>query len=235
MLSPSVPEEVIILAGGLGTRLQTAVPDLPKCLAPINGRPFLDYLLTYLKGQQIKRFIFALGYRHEMIEQYIQSTYPGMDAVFSVEPALLGTGGAIRLAAKKAEQENVFIVNGDTFYQVDLKQLFCLHKEKQAACTLALKPMQDFDRYGSVELAPDQHIRQFHEKKKRKDGLINGGVYMLHLPSFLPLPWPEKFSFETDYLEAQVITGKIFGNVQDAYFIDIGIPDDFARASHELK
>lgn len=230
-----VLDEAIILAGGLGTRLQASVPDVPKCLAPINGRPFIDYLIDFLIAQQIRRFIFSLGYRHEMIIDHIQSYYPNMDSVFVIEASPLGTGGAIRLSAENALQEDVVIVNGDTLYKTDLAEMLSLQVEKKADCTLALKPMKNFERYGSVELATDLRIIQFHEKKKRTDGLINGGVYLLHVPAFLKHPWPEKFSFEKDFLEVKKNEWKLYGAVQDKYFIDIGIPEDFQRASLELK
>ncbi len=114
------------------------------------------------------------------------------------------------------------------------------HAEKKSACTLALKPMKDFDRYGVVELNEDSSVRSFKEKQFYQSGLINGGVYALNVASFLKEDLPEKFSFEKDYLEKNVNSfnqaqPKLYGSVQDEYFIDIGIPEDYERAQTELK
>lgn len=226
--------EAIILAGGLGTRLKDAVPGLPKCMAPVSGRPFLDYLITYLKEQGIGRFIFALGHMHEQIEDHIRKNHPGLDVSFSVEREPLGTGGALLLACKQVTEPDVFIMNGDTLYNVSIEPFSSFHRQHGALCTIALKPMKDFDRYGVVETDKDGHIISFLEKKPYRAGLINGGVYALHVSSFLKLGLPAKCSFEKDFLETYVGSMKMMGMPDDSYFIDIGIPEDYERAGREL-
>ena len=230
--------EAIILAGGLGTRLREVVADRPKCMALINGKPFLHYLIDYLQKEGITHFIFSVGYMHEMIEDYLKSIHPGINYQISLEVDPLGTGGGIKLACKLAGGENVLVCNGDTMYKVNIAELSLFHESNQAACTLTLKPMQDFDRYGVVELNDDQSILSFKEKMFYKEGLINGGVYALNAKRFLAENLPEKFSFEKDFLEKKIDSLKnnseIFGCVQDNYFIDIGIPEDYKRAETEI-
>ena len=226
--------ECIILAGGLGTRLRSAVPDLPKCMAPVAGKPFLQYLIDYLLQQGVTKFIFSLGYMHEVIEDFIQQQYPALQFSIALENEPLGTGGAIYLACKNATQENLLVLNGDTMFKVNINELMSFHLQHNAACTLSLKPMHNFDRYGVVEINKDGFIQSFKEKQFYESGQINGGVYALNVSSFNHIPFHEKFSFEKDYLEKYYSTEKMMGMIQDEYFIDIGIPADFERAGNEL-
>lgn len=227
-------QEAIILAGGLGTRLRDAVPGLPKCMAPVNNKPFIYYVVTHLQKQGIRRFIFSLGYRSEAFTNYIAELLPDGNYELVIEKEPLGTGGAIRLACTYVHHPNVVVVNGDSIFKTNIAEQERIHTEKNAHCTLALKPMDNFERYGVVELNADQSIASFKEKQHYAKGLINGGVYLLNAPLFLQEGLPEKFSFETDYLQAFYNTRRIFGVVQDGYFIDIGIPEDYRRAQIEL-
>ncbi len=232
-------KEAIILAGGLGTRLQSVVSDVPKCMAPVAGKPFLHYVICFLEKNGINHFIFSVGYMHKMIEEYLAKNHVQLKYTISLENEPLGTGGAIRLACNKCCEKNVLICNGDTLYKIDLSALSRLHEEMNAACTLSLKPMHYFDRYGVVELNEDHSVKSFKEKQYYTSGLINGGSYALNIKSFLNENLPEKFSFEKDYLEKNIKNkanekAKLYGIIEDAYFIDIGIPEDFARAQEEL-
>lgn len=228
-------KEAIILAGGLGTRLREAVPDLPKCMAPVAGKPFLSYVIDHLRMQGVERFIFSLGYKWGVIEEYLQKEYPTLDYTSVIEEEPLGTGGAIHLAIQKTSSQNVVIANGDTLFKIKLEEVSALHDTQKAECTLALKSMQNFDRYGVVEINGDRKITSFKEKQFYQSGLINGGVYLLNKENFLSCPFPEKFSFEKDYLEKFCAEGKFYGSVQDGYFIDIGIPGDYQKAQSDLK
>jgi D-glycero-alpha-D-manno-heptose 1-phosphate guanylyltransferase len=227
-------DQAIILAGGLGTRLRSAVPDLPKCMAPVAGKPFLAHVINYFQKQGVRSFVFALGYKSEVIIDYIASSHPGLQANWSIEQELLGTGGAIKLACAKATSENVVILNGDTIFKIDLPALSAMHQQSRADCTLTLKPMTNFDRYGVVEVERDGRIASFREKQFYESGLINGGVYALNLSSFMKESFPEKFSFEKDYLEAKFTDRPMFAQVQDEYFIDIGIPVDYEKAQKDF-
>ena len=225
--------EAIILAGGLGTRLQSVIGDLPKCLAPVAGRPFLSYLLDSSKKQGIKKFIFALGHKTDQIEAFVKKSLPEGSYIFSTEEEPLGTGGAIYKACGRAEGPNVIVLNADTYFGITYSNLAIIHELKKADCTLALKPMKAFDRYGAVEIEK-QTVTGFGEKKYHKEGLINGGVYALSVPSFLQKSFPASFSFERDYLEKNYRSGKFLAMVSNAYFVDIGIPEDYQRAQEEL-
>jgi D-glycero-alpha-D-manno-heptose 1-phosphate guanylyltransferase len=226
--------EAIVLAGGMGTRLKDAVPDLPKCMAPINGIPFITYLIKHLQAEGIQRFVFALGYRSEMIEGYLQANRSWINASCSIEEKQLGTGGAIQKAMKITTSENVLIVNGDTLFKANIHAVANLHDVTNAICTLALKPMNDSSRYGSVRIDEHQQVTGFGEKNTHGKGLVNGGVYLLNRQQWDANNWPETFSFETDFLQKKYRSQKLIGIVQDEYFIDIGIPEDYAKAQTEL-
>ena len=226
--------ECIILAGGLGTRLREAVPGLPKCMAPVAGRPFMYYVINYLLEQKVQHFIFSLGYMHDVIQEYINDEFPLLDLQYSIEDEPLGTGGAIKLACKKTSTDNILMLNGDTMYKIHVNKLLTFHTEYDAACTIALKPMHDFDRYGVVEINQQNYIQSFKEKQFYRSGLINGGAYALNMASFLSLSLPEKFSFEKDYLEKFHSQQNMMGLIQDEYFIDIGITEDYKKANVEF-
>lgn len=227
--------EAIILAGGSDTRLSDTVPDLPKCMTPVNGKPFLLYVIRYLLSQGIKRFIFSLGYKHEMIEEFLNNQFPTIDFENSLEKEPLETGGAILLACEKAKEKNVLIINGNIFYKVDVGAISSFHEKQRADCTLVLKPLENFDRYGVVEVDNDNIVTNFKEKKFYESGLINGGVSVLNIKKFLSKTFPEKFSFEKDFLGKEYLNGSIHGIIKDEYFIDIGIPEDYAKTQKELK
>ncbi|NOT52694.1 MAG: HAD-IIIA family hydrolase [Chitinophagaceae bacterium] len=227
-------KEAIILAGGLGTRLRDTIPDLPKCMAPVAGRPFLFYVINYLRSQGIEKFIFSLGYKHEAIEDYLDDQFSTLNYQLSIEDEPLGTGGAIQLACFKTTEENVLVANGDTIFSVDLHDAFTFHLHNMAECTLLLKPMENFNRYGVVETDTDNLVKSFREKQFYAKGNINGGVYFLNKNKFLDEEFPAKFSFEQDYLEKFYQDRRIYGLVQDEYFIDIGIPEDYQRAQTEF-
>jgi D-glycero-alpha-D-manno-heptose 1-phosphate guanylyltransferase len=218
----------------LGTRLRNVVSDLPKCMAPVNGKPFLAYVVDHFQQEGINDFIFSVGYKYKVIEEYLKDQLSIINYQLSIEEEPLGTGGAIKKACSLAKNKNVFVTNGDTLFKANTSALQIFHVQKNADCTLALKPMKNFDRYGVIELNEDDSIKSFNEKKFYQEGLINGGLYMLNVENFLSELFPEKFSFETAYLEKYYHQHKMFGLIQDKYFIDIGIPEDYERAQKEL-
>ncbi len=226
--------EVIILAGGLGTRLQNLLPGIPKPMVPVNDRPFLSYLLGYLKKFNPTRIILSVGYRHEQIADYFGNQFSGIDLVYSVEETPLGTGGAIKKSLQLCNSEDVFILNGDTFFEIDLEYMAHQHLNNQSDITIAVKEMHDFDRYGTVAIAGNR-IVQFVEKRFVAKGLINAGTYLLKKQRFLEIEWPEKFSFEKDFLESQVGKLNFAPCLADGFFIDIGIPEDYQKAQDDFK
>lgn len=230
--------EVIILAGGLGTRLRPVVNEVPKCMAPVAGKPFLWYLLNYLTRFDVSKVILSVGYLRGVVMDWIDEV--GDEFPFSFDYAIeeepLGTGGGIRLALSRATTNDVVVLNGDTFFDVNLNELMEAHRLYPSAVTLALKPMYDFDRYGRVIFDDiDRRIVEFKEKEYCKEGLINGGVYVINKlePIFEGLP--QNFSFETAVLAPQCELGKLYGVIQNGYFIDIGIPEDYCKANDYFK
>lgn len=227
-------KECIVLAGGLGTRLRGTVDDVPKCMAPVAGRPFLHYLFDYLARSGFSRVILSLGYMHETVERWAASEGRPFEIATSVEHTPLGTGGAIARAVEMASGRHVFVLNGDTFFDADTEALRLAHTASGAAVTLALKPMRDFSRYGTVETDAGGRIRTFREKRYCEQGLINGGIYLLDRQRGLFDGLGGRFSFETEVLQARVDDTVLQGCVSDGYFIDIGVPEDYARANADF-
>lgn len=228
-------KEAIILAGGLGIRLREVVPDAPKCMAPVAGHPFLTYVIRHLLSQGIEKIVFSLGYKSEVILKFLQQKFSWLNYDYVIDDTPRGTGGAIALALSKTTARDVLVVNGDTLFKIDVDDLSDRHMENQSVCTLALKPMLNFDRYGVVEIDPDLIIKSFKEKTHVASGNINGGVYVINRQEFLKNNFPAVFSFEKQFLEQVVNDGVLTGVLQDKYFIDIGIPEDYNRAQQELK
>lgn len=226
--------QAIILAGGFGTRLRSVVSDVPKPMAPVQGKPFLHYVLQYLKKQGIDSVILSVGYMHEKITAHFGERYEEVSISYSVESQPLGTGGAIRQALRHAEGEYVLVVNGDTLFSVDVVHMQEKAKETQADVIIAGRMVEDTDRYGCMVLDGDR-IRQFSSQDIGKGpGVINGGVYLVKRDVFRWGQLVDPFSFERDFLavcDEQVNLRCVrFAD----YFIDIGIPEDYRRAEDEL-
>lgn len=227
--------EAIILAGGLGTRLQGVIGAQPKCMAPVNGEPFLHYLLEYLSKNNCTRVILSLGYKHKVVINWLEEQFLDFELDYVVETEPLGTGGGILAALEEAATDDVLVLNGDTMFNVDLTAMFAFHRSNKAATTLALKQMTDFERYGVVHANDKGIITAFEEKKLTAEGTINGGVYIINREAFLAKDLSEKFSFEKDYLEQFVGEKEFYGFADKGYFIDIGIPEDYTKAQEDFK
>ena len=228
--------EVIILAGGLGTRLQSVVKDVPKCMAPVAGHPFLFYLLNWLSSYEIERVILSVGHLREVIFEWVEKNkelYP-FQIEYAIEHEPMGTGGGIRQAMKQVKAAHVLIVNGDTFFNINVNELLSEHLTNDALLSIALKPMKNFDRYGNVILHHNM-VTAFQEKQYCESGLINGGLYLLNSANSFFNTLPEKCSFEKDVLEPNSIKGQIHGFSHDNYFIDIGIPEDYSKANVDFR
>lgn len=227
-------KEAIILAGGLGTRLRPIVNIVPKVMAPIDNRPFLEYVLLWLEKNNVKRIILATGYKHNVICDHFGSKFRTLELIYSVEKEPLGTGGAIKLALESTVSQNVIVINGDTFFNIDIREMYKFHNDKKFDITIALKPMTNFDRYGEVNISPSGQIVSFKEKEYTKNGLINGGVFIINKDRDLFASRVKKFSFEKEFLEKYLSKINIGGYICDEYFIDIGIPKDYFSA-HNLQ
>ncbi|EFO9191000.1 NTP transferase domain-containing protein [Campylobacter lari] len=220
--------QAIVLAGGLGTRLKSVVQDFPKPMAPINGKPFLAFVLEYLKKQEITEVILSVSYKYELIQEYFKDEFEGIKIYYNVEKELLGTGGAIKDALEFI-QNQVYVLNGDTIFDIDLKKL-ALNDSK---ICIALKQMQNFDRYGTVNIDDRGIVTSFEEKVFKKQGLINGGIYLLKKDIFDKFDLEKKFSFE-EFLQSNCNALKIQTQIFDDYFIDIGIPEDYRRFNNDI-
>lgn len=233
MADPVKNLDVIILAGGLGTRLKLVSADLPKILVPVVGRPFITHVFDHLISQKITRVILAVGYKYDAVMTQLGASYKSLQIAYCIEDKPLGTGGAIMQALQQAQSDHVIVMNGDSLYTVDFEKLRQKSITLKADVTLALKPMRSFDRYGTVQLTGDT-VTAFHEKQPCHEGLISGGTYCVHRDLYDEIFLPEKHSWERDVLEKNLHALKIVGDIQDVYFIDIGIPEDYQKAQKDL-
>jgi len=227
--------EAVILSGGFGTRLRHIVSDVPKPMASINGEPFLSFLLRKLAKAGIQHVILSTGYLHEKVEDYFGNSFDSLQITYSQETEPLGTGGAIFFALNKTETDNFFVLNGDTLFDIDFEYLDTFYRIKETFLALALRKEKDISRYGSVQTDENAKIIGFTEKKESiGEGLINGGIYLLNKKLFDNQVLPNTFSFEKEILEKRFRENDFFGLPFDRYFIDIGIPEDYARAQIEF-
>jgi D-glycero-alpha-D-manno-heptose 1-phosphate guanylyltransferase len=229
--------EAIVLAGGLGTRLRAAVPDLPKPMAPVGGRPFLERLLDYWIAQGVKRFILSTGYRHEAIAAHFGAAFHGAAIRQVVEDRPLGTGGGLLLASGSLTGTGPFLVlNGDTFFEVALESLRDFHSAHKADATLSLFRSPQQGRYAGVTLGKESRVQSLNAGKK--GGLANGGVYLMEPGLLEGGPWQpqEAVSLEEDILPFALGARKrVYGMECAGRFLDIGVPEDYARAAGALE
>ncbi|HRH11035.1 MAG TPA: nucleotidyltransferase family protein [Bacteroidia bacterium] len=227
----------IILAGGMGTRLREVVKELPKPMADVNGKPFLNYLFDYLHYYKTEQIILSTGHLAEKISEHFGSSYKGVEILYSHEESPMGTGGGIRLAMEKSTNETILVLNGDSFFDVDLNSFYEKHSDANAKASIALRKVKDAGRYGSVEIDSKNNLRHFNEKKEgQSQGLINAGVYLLDRNYFFEnTPKAAAFSIEKDFFGKVNGSPEVFAFEYAGYFIDIGIPDDYLKAQHEFK
>jgi len=221
--------EAIVLAGGLGTRLRGVVDDVPKPMAPVQGRPFLALVLDQLVDAGFKTAIIAAGYRHEAIRSYFGADYRGLALRYSVEDEPLGTGGAIRLACAQADARDVFVLNGDTYLELDFRAMMEAHGRAASHLSMAICHVSDVARYGALELCDDR-VQRFLEKGRSGPGWINGGTYVLGPDLRARLRPQGAFSFEQNLLAPEVSSIRPLAFRSSGLFIDIGIPEDYAKA-----
>lgn len=223
---------VIVLAGGRGTRLKSLVSDVPKPMADIDGTPFLELLLENLARQGATKFILCVSHLREVIIRHFGDRYRGIPIRYSIEEEALGTGGAIRQAFEQHELEDALVVNGDTFVKADYARF--VRECSGNPLAVMLKAVDDANRYGCVE-TDGSSIVSFHEKRSDKTpGLINAGVYLIHADLVRTFAL-KKFSFEKDFLETRIASIRPAFFMAEDYFIDIGIPESYLQACRELK
>lgn len=224
-------KEAIILAGGQGARLKSVINDIPKPMAPIQQEPFLSYLLRQCKRNGINHVILSVGFKHQIIQQHYKDEYLGMKISYAIEKEPLGTGGGIQLALSFCETEDILVLNGDSYFNLNFSEFFKTHLVQKSKFTIALKPMQNFERYGSVT-HKEGIVQAFNEKEFCKSGFINTGIYCISKADFLSIGFKSKFSFEQDFLSKYVDQWKFMIQIEDGFFIDIGIPEDYQSAQN---
>lgn len=224
--------EAIILAGGRGTRLRQLVQNVPKPMALISGRPFLELLLISLSSKGFSRVVLSLGYMSEKIIDYFGPHFLGLELIYVVEEKPLGTGGAVRLALEECSHDHVFIFNGDTYIDLEVDLLEKQWQTNQCL-TVVGKYVEDSTRFGRLNLEGSR-ISSLSEKSSGGRGLINAGCYVMAKDALAEFPLNKPFSLETDYLEKVVISDHVNVFVTKGIFIDIGIPKDYLKASDLL-
>lgn len=236
--------EAVILCGGLGTRLRPVVPEGPKCLAPVGGRPFLEYLLCQLRSSGVRNAVLCVGYRSEQMAEYFENGERwDISLAYSVERQLLGTAGALKKAESLISHSPFLALNGDSILEASITGLLEFHRGHNALATIALANAPANGRYGSVQTDPQGYITEFSEKKGGangsskggfREGRINGGLYVLDREIFNMIsPAPPAISLEREIFPC--LAGRnICGCPVDGYFVDIGVPEDYARAQQEI-
>jgi D-glycero-alpha-D-manno-heptose 1-phosphate guanylyltransferase len=228
----------IILAGGFGTRLRTAVPDLPKPMAPIGGRPFLEHQLDYWIKQGVSYFLLSVGYRHEVIVDHFGNRYKGAELNYVIEKTPLGTGGGLLLAAERVGTKEPFLLlNGDTYFAVDLKTLIEFSSVNSADWCFSLFRTNEEGRYMGIDISPEGRIISLNSGTGRRGRLANGGVYWVNPSALINERFSpgDHVSLEEDIFPAAMAFGqRLLGIEFSRTFIDIGVPDDYHRAEHLL-
>ncbi len=220
--------EAIVLAGGFGTRLRAVVPDVPKPMAPISGRPFLEILFNRLARHGFVRVVLSLGYQADLIFSHFGGQFVGMELAYVVEESPLGTGGATRLALTRCVSDHAFIFNGDTFLGLEADEVECLWQEHKCPIIVA-RHVPDTARYGRLQVE-DARVLGFTEKGVAGPGLINAGCYVLAKEGLNGWPLNTPFSLESDYFVQAVVRERVNVFETSGLFIDIGIPEDFEKA-----
>lgn len=224
--------EAVVLAGGFGTRLRHVVPDLPKAMAPVAGRPFLEILLSALARNEFHRVVLSLGYLAEKVVTYFGDSFNGLELVYEIENFPLGTGGAVRQSLQRCKADHVYVFNGDTY--IDLKVTDVERQwQKNKRPIIVTREVPDTFRYGRF-LLESGRVVGISEKGRSGSGLINAGCYLLPIGALDQFAPGRSFSFETDYLAHVVKNNLLDIFVTKGHFIDIGVPDDYARAQIEL-
>lgn len=226
-------KEAIVLAGGLGTRLRSVVGDLPKPMAPVCGRPFLELLLEQLDGNGFDRAILSVGYKSDVIQRHIGDRLGGLEISYVREEMPLGTGGAIRASLAEAASDPVLILNGDTYLDLDINALRAFWAESRRPIIVA-REVPDAARFGCITVSGNR-IVEFSEKKTIGPGLINAGCYVFPRDMISGFPLAKSFAIERDFLMDAVTKMHFEAFVTLGKFIDIGVPEDYFRAQVELR
>ena len=230
--------DVIVLAGGLGTRLKSVMPTLPKALSPINGRPFLDYILDFLEGSDsVNNVVLAVGYMADrIIDKYSNQHEYDFDILFSREETLLGTGGAIKRALQYSTTDHIMVLNGDSYVDVRVNDVIAFHRDKNSSMTIIVKKIRNPGRYGLIEFDHNHRITSFNEKlTSTAEGYVNTGIYLVKREIFNTIEENRTISLEKELIPFFINNMDVYGFVTHGKFIDIGIPETYQIADKFFK
>lgn len=223
--------DVVILAGGLGTRLKSVSGDIPKPMVDVSGVPFLYRLMKYLEAQGVQRIILSLSYKADyIIDRVVNDNPVSCDVDFVIENEPLGTGGAIKFASSKVSTDKLIVLNGDTYCELDYAQF--IEASKETDLLISGVEISEVSRYGSLDLDDNYNVKAMVEKGRQGKGIINSGIYIISKDVINNFPL-EKFSFESDFIST--FEGIFRAFVSSSYFIDIGIPEDYYAACEKFK
>lgn len=233
-MKPLAQITAAILAGGLGTRLRSLVPDKPKVLAQISGRPFIEYLLDQLAAAGVKSVVLCVGYKGEMVQAHLGDHYKGMQLHYSLETSPLGTGGALRLALPLLHSDSLLVMNGDSYCDAKLGSFADWHATKKSPATLLLTKTDDTRRYGRVDDNDQGRIIRFQEKADTSGpGWVNAGIYLLQRQVLESIPADRVVSLERETFPAWIQHG-LSGYRSEGRLWDIGVPDAYHQANAEF-
>ncbi len=229
----------LILAGGLGTRLQSAIGNLPKVLAPVAGKPLICHQLDRLAAAGVRQVILCTGYRAELVEHTLGAKYGELALRYSREWGQLGTGGAIRLAASLVASPLTIVLNGDSLCHANLAELVAQHQAAGAKATLLVTDVKDASRFGRVEMDATfgpltGWVQRFAEKGASGPGLVNAGVYVLSSAAMSEIPALRAVSLERETFPGWIGQG-LLAHAGASRLIDIGTPESYAAAEAWLR
>ncbi len=225
--------DVVILCGGLGTRLREISPDMPKALMPFAGRPFIDILIESLLPFGFKRFILCVGHLREKIRENFQERE--YEVVFSEEEEPLGTGGALKNAASMITGSLFLVMNGDSICPVDFSRFHSFHLQKGGIVSIVLAEPQPGQEYGTIVVDENQRVISFREKKECQENMfVNGGIYLMKRDVFECMPETARFSLENNFFP-KILSEGCYGFRTNAQVIDIGTPERYLRALQRLS
>jgi D-glycero-alpha-D-manno-heptose 1-phosphate guanylyltransferase len=228
--------QALILAGGFGKRLRSIVSDVPKPLAPINNHPFIYYQLKYLENYNFQKVYIAVGYKKELIIDFLKKNKFSFDIKLVEENSPLGTGGAIKYffnIYNKYIDDNFFVLNGDTYFPINLLDFLKFHLDLNSDLTIASRKVDSNDRYSSIQLDKENKIIEF-QKPNGLSSMINAGIYIFkkNKVNLIFLQNSNKiFSVEEDVFPVAIHEINCYTKTFDTDFIDIGIPNDYLKAS----
>jgi len=221
--------DVVVLCGGLGSRLKGVIGEIPKVMVKIGDRSFLDILIENISRFGFKRFVLCTGYKSDLIEKHYKDNNLGVDIVISKEKDLLGTGGAIKNAQELVNSDPFLVVNGDSSSGINIKDFLSFHLDKQALISIGLACISKSVDYGSISLGRDQRIVKFQEKQEQEGCIyINAGIYLVNKEALFLMPNFDKFSLEYDFFP-KILDKKIYGYIGQGDFLDIGTPDRYQK------